>query len=67
MKTKYAPPQVLYTEDKPTGVVLDINKYREMLERLEDTEDLALLKKLRSKPRTFRRLEDVLAERPPRV
>jgi hypothetical protein len=42
-------------------VILDIDKYQEMLERLEDLEDLKMLQGMRKKPLKFRRLEDFLS------
>ena len=41
------------------AVILDINEYRELLERLEDVEDLKLLEEMRKKPLHFRELEEV--------
>ena len=37
--------------------------YQELLERLEDAEDMAWLKKARQKPMRYRRLEEYLAKR----
>jgi PHD/YefM family antitoxin component YafN of YafNO toxin-antitoxin module len=55
-------PEIVLRDGKPAAVILDIDLYREMLERLEDLEDLRLLEQMRSRPLTFRRLEDFLAE-----
>jgi hypothetical protein len=38
-----------------------------MLERLEDLEDLNMLKEMRKRPLRFRKLEDFLEEYPPSV
>ncbi|MCI0560947.1 MAG: type II toxin-antitoxin system Phd/YefM family antitoxin [Nitrososphaera sp.] len=39
------PPQIVLGEDgEPSAVILDIEEYRELLERLEDAEDLRTLK-----------------------
>ena len=62
MKTKRKSPQVVLREGKPAAVILDIDEYREMLERLEDVEDLKALDQMRRRPLKFRRLEDVLRE-----
>jgi PHD/YefM family antitoxin component YafN of YafNO toxin-antitoxin module len=56
-------PEVVLREGRPAAVILDIEAYREMLERLEQFEDLKALMALRRKPLKFRRLEDFLEER----
>lgn len=56
-------PEVVLREGRPAAVILDIEAYREMLERLEQVEDLKVLKALRRRPLKFRRLEDFLEER----
>ena len=43
-------------------MILPIKDYREMMERLEDADDVAWLKKARRKPLHYRPLEDVLAD-----
>ena len=43
-------------------MILPIKAYEELLERLEDAEDVAYLKKARRKPLQYRPLEDVLAD-----
>lgn len=48
-------------------MILDIEQYREMLERLEDKEDLRALQSMRKKPLKFRRLEEFLEEYSRRV
>jgi hypothetical protein len=50
-------------DGKPVSVILPIKGYEELLERLEDAENVAYLKKLRSKPLSFRPLSEYLAER----
>ena len=52
---------------KPTAVILDIQEYQKILERLEEIEDLRTLKKMRSGRLSFRRLEEFLREYQPRV
>lgn len=53
----------LVVEDgEPRGVILDIQDYIEMLERLEDAEDLAALNAMRQKPLEFRRFDEFLGE-----
>ena len=66
-KTKRRPPDLVFSEGKPTAVILDIDEYQEMLERLEDSDDLRMLEEMRKKPLTFRRLEDFLEEYHPSV
>ncbi len=62
------PPQLVLGEDgEPSAVILDIEEYRELLERLEDAEDLRMLEDMRKKPLKFRKLEDFLAEYSPDV
>ena len=59
-KTKRKTPEIVLKEGKPPAVILDIDEYRQMLERLEDLEDLNTLKEMRKKPLKFRKLEDFL-------
>ena len=55
-------PEFVYRDGKPVAVILDINEYRELLERLEDMEDLKLLEEMRKKPLHFRELDEFLRE-----
>ncbi len=57
--------EIVLQNGKPAAVILDIDKYQEMLERLEDIEDLKALKAMRKRPLKFRRLEDFLKEYTP--
>ena len=66
-KTKKKVPEVILREGKPAAVILDIEEYREMLERLEDVDDLRMLEEMRKKPLKFRRLETFLEEYSPNV
>ncbi|MGD8982452.1 MAG: type II toxin-antitoxin system Phd/YefM family antitoxin [Desulfobacteraceae bacterium] len=66
-KRKRKEPEIVFREGKPTAVILDIEEYQEMLERLEDAEDLKILEDMRKKPLNFRSLEDFLKEYSPRV
>jgi PHD/YefM family antitoxin component YafN of YafNO toxin-antitoxin module len=56
-------PEVIIRDGKPVSVILPIKEYEELLERLEDADDVAYLKKLRSNPLSFRPLSEYLAER----
>ncbi len=66
-KGKRKTPEIILREGKPAAVILDIVEYRGMLERLEDVEDLRMLKRMRKKPLQFRKLEDFLKEYHPGV
>ena len=54
--------ELVYRDGEPVAVILDIGKYEEMLERLEEAEDLEMLRAMRSKPLHFRSLEQFLEE-----
>lgn len=60
-------PEIILREGKPSAVILDIEDYEELLERLEDTDDLKMLKEMRKKPLVFRKLDDFLKEYHPGV
>jgi PHD/YefM family antitoxin component YafN of YafNO toxin-antitoxin module len=60
MKTKRKAPEIVLRDGKPAAVILDIEHYRELLERAEDAEDLRTLKAMRRRPLKFRRLDDFL-------
>ena len=62
MKTAFAEPEIVTRKGKPVSVILPIKDYTEIMERLEDVEDVAWLKKARHKPLHYRPLEDVLAD-----
>ena len=62
MKTLIKEPEVITRGGKAVSVILPIKDYQEILERLEDAEDVAWLKKARRKPLHYRPLEDVLAD-----
>ena len=66
-KGKRKTPEIILREGKPAAVILDIDEYREMLERLEDVEDLKTLERMRKKPLKFRKLDDFLKEYHPGV
>lgn len=67
MKPKRKEPEIILRNGKPAAVILEIDKYREMLERLEDAEDLKILMEMRKRPLRFRKLEEFLREYAPRV
>lgn len=69
MKTKTGRrrPEIILRDGKPSAVILDIDNYHEMLERLEDKDDLEALEKMRKRPLKFKPLNDFLKECGPRV
>ncbi len=46
MSTQFPEPDVITRRSKPVSVILPIKEYQEMLERLEDAEEAAYLKRL---------------------
>jgi hypothetical protein len=62
MKTKMPEPEIVTHKGKAVSVILPIEIYQEMLERLEDADDIEWLKKARKKPQSFRSLDDALAD-----
>ena len=64
-KAKRKEPEIIFRGGKPAAVIIDIDDYQEMLERLEDAEDLKILAEMRQEPLKFKRLEDFLAEYKP--
>jgi PHD/YefM family antitoxin component YafN of YafNO toxin-antitoxin module len=60
-------PEIILRDGGPRAVILDIEEYQEMLERLEDAGDLRVLEEMRRKPLEFKRLEDFLDEYTPSV
>ncbi|MEI9960650.1 MAG: type II toxin-antitoxin system prevent-host-death family antitoxin [Limisphaerales bacterium] len=64
MKMTVLEPEIITRKGKPVSVILPIKEYQELLERAEDAEDTAWLKRARQKPLHYRPLEDYLADRP---
>ncbi len=58
-------PKIVMSEGKPTAVILDIDEYQGILERLEDLDDLSALEEMRKKPLRLRKLEGFLMEYSP--
>ena len=56
-------PEIVTRNGKPVAVIVPIKDYEELLERAEDAEDVAWLKRARRKKLHYRPLEDYLAER----
>ena len=63
MKTRLAEPEIVTRKGKPVSVIIPIQDYEELLERVEDVEDVAWLKRARRKPLHYRSLEEYLAGR----
>ncbi|MFN8626243.1 MAG: type II toxin-antitoxin system prevent-host-death family antitoxin [Candidatus Binatia bacterium] len=57
---KRTAPEIVLRNGQPAAVILDIEHYRELLERAEDAEDLKVLRAMRRRPVKFRRLDDFL-------
>ena len=62
MKAAFSEPEIVTKNGKPVSVILPIKHYQEIMERLEDAEDVAWLKKARRKKLHYRPLEELLAE-----
>ena len=63
MKTMLTEPGIVTHKGKPVSVILPIKDYEELLERVEDTADVAWLKRARRQPLQYRPLTEYLAER----
>lgn len=55
-------PQYVVEDGRPTAVIVDIQQYEEMLEKLDQAEDLAQLQQMRKRPLKFRSMSEFLAE-----
>ena len=55
-------PEVIYRKNKPVSVILDIDEYNDLLERLEDIEDLKFIEKIKTEKLTFKKLDDFLKD-----
>ena len=67
MKAARTEPEIVLRNGKPAAVILDIDEYEALLERVEDLADLKKLQAMRKKPLRFEKLEDFLSERNPRA
>jgi PHD/YefM family antitoxin component YafN of YafNO toxin-antitoxin module len=56
-------PEIVTRNGKPVSVIIPIDEYQELLERAEDAEDIAWLKRARKKKLNYRPLEEYLAKR----
>jgi prevent-host-death family protein len=62
MRTTTREPEIVTRKGKPASVILPIKEYQELLERAEDAEDVAWLKRARPKKLHYRPLEDYLGK-----
>ena len=63
MKTTVLELEIVTRKGRPVSVILPIKDYEELLERAEDAQDVAWLKRARQKPLHYRPVEDYLAGR----
>ncbi len=63
MKAISPEPEIVTRKGRPVSVIIPIKHYEELLERVEDSNDLAWLKRAHRKPLHYRPLEDYLAGR----
>lgn len=66
-KAKMRASEIILRDGKPVAVILDIDEYKEILERLEDVDDLKMLEEMRKKPLKFRKMDEFLKEYQPGV
>ncbi|MEE9295989.1 MAG: type II toxin-antitoxin system prevent-host-death family antitoxin [Phycisphaerae bacterium] len=62
MKNARDKPQIVLRDGKPAVVIIDIDHYEDILERLEDLSDLKTLQAMRKKPLRFKTLDEFLSE-----
>ena len=67
MKATLAEPDIVTRKGKPVSVILPIEDYQKLLERAEDLEDVAWLKRARRKKLQYRLLDDYLTEHRPEI
>ena len=63
-KTAVYNPRIVLKAGKPSEVILSLEDYEAILERLEETEDLREIRQLRKKFLRFRPIEEFLKRRP---
>ena len=54
--------EIVTRKGKAVSVIIPIKEFEELLERLEDRDDVAWLKRARRKPLHYRLLDEYLAE-----
>ena len=55
-------PQVVAKDGEPVAVIIDIDEYRALLEKLDDADDIACLKAIAGRKLRFRKLSDFVSE-----
>ncbi|MGI8604446.1 MAG: hypothetical protein ACR2OZ_15845 [Verrucomicrobiales bacterium] len=63
MKGALPEPEIVTRKGKAVSVIIPFKTYKDLLERVEDADDVAWLKRVRRKPLHYRPLEDYLAKR----
>jgi antitoxin (DNA-binding transcriptional repressor) of toxin-antitoxin stability system len=63
MKATLPELEIVTRKGKPVSVIIPIKEYEELLERVEDADDAAWLRRARRKPLHYRPLEDYLVGR----
>ena len=63
MKATNREPEIITRNGKPVSVIIPLKEYQELLERAEDTEDVAWLKRARKSKQRYRPLEEYLTDR----
>jgi PHD/YefM family antitoxin component YafN of YafNO toxin-antitoxin module len=63
MKAINREPEIVTRNGKPVSVIIPLKEYQELLERAEDVEDVAWLKRARKRKLHYRPLEEYLTER----
>jgi hypothetical protein len=66
-KPRTVPVELVVRDGEPVAVILEIGRYRELLERLDEVDDLRALEELRRRPVDLRPLQDFLDEYAPGV
>ncbi|MFH1196495.1 MAG: type II toxin-antitoxin system Phd/YefM family antitoxin [bacterium] len=66
-KQKIKETEIIYRNDKPVSIILDIDRYKNMLERLDDIEDLEYINQIKKKNLSFRKCGEFLSEYNPNV
>lgn len=62
MKASTHEPEIVTRNGKPVSVIIPIKDYQELLERAEDAQDIAWLKRARRKKQHYRPLEEYLSQ-----
>ena len=57
------PIEIVTRDGKPVRVILDIDDFEELLERVEDAHDLKELEEMKKRPLKFKTLDEVLGRK----